>query len=96
HTFHVSNLKKCYADEPLVMPLEGIHVDGKLQFAEEPIEIIEREIKQLKRSRYHWLRFAGTLGEVLSLPGNAKIRSNRNTHNFSQTGLRHLLQGLKL
>ncbi|GJT58086.1 hypothetical protein Tco_0993140 [Tanacetum coccineum] len=32
HTFHVSNLKKCYADEPLVMPLEGIHVDDKLQF----------------------------------------------------------------
>ncbi|GJT98672.1 putative reverse transcriptase domain-containing protein, partial [Tanacetum coccineum] len=30
HTFHVSNLKKCYADEPLVMPLEGIHVDNKL------------------------------------------------------------------
>ncbi|GKG13003.1 hypothetical protein Tco_0349963 [Tanacetum coccineum] len=40
HTFHVSNLKKCYADEPLVMPLEGI-----------PVEIMEREIKQLKRSR---------------------------------------------
>nr|GEW19912.1 putative reverse transcriptase domain-containing protein [Tanacetum cinerariifolium] len=31
HTFHVSNLKKCYADEPLVMPLEGIYVDDKLQ-----------------------------------------------------------------
>ncbi|GJU32957.1 hypothetical protein Tco_1176546 [Tanacetum coccineum] len=30
HTFHVSNPKKCYADEPLVMPLEGIHVDDKL------------------------------------------------------------------
>ncbi|GJV81656.1 hypothetical protein Tco_1517526 [Tanacetum coccineum] len=30
HTFHVSNLKKCYADEPLVMPLEGIYVDDKL------------------------------------------------------------------
>ncbi|GJW13094.1 putative reverse transcriptase domain-containing protein [Tanacetum coccineum] len=30
HTFHVSNLKKCYADEPLAMPLEGIHVDDKL------------------------------------------------------------------
>ncbi|GJV69895.1 hypothetical protein Tco_1485404 [Tanacetum coccineum] len=30
HTFHVSNLKKCYADKPLVMPLEGIHVDDKL------------------------------------------------------------------
>ncbi|GJX65606.1 putative reverse transcriptase domain-containing protein [Tanacetum coccineum] len=45
HTFHVSNLMKCYADEPLVMPLEGIHVDDKLQFVEEPVEIMEREIK---------------------------------------------------
>ncbi|GJV54941.1 putative reverse transcriptase domain-containing protein, partial [Tanacetum coccineum] len=45
HTFHVSNLKKCYVDEPLVMPLEGIHVDNKLQFVEEPAEIMEREIK---------------------------------------------------
>ncbi|GJY51526.1 putative reverse transcriptase domain-containing protein [Tanacetum coccineum] len=45
HTFHVSNLKKCYADEPLVMPLEGIHVDDKLQFVEEPVEIMEQEIK---------------------------------------------------
>ncbi|GJV39848.1 putative reverse transcriptase domain-containing protein [Tanacetum coccineum] len=51
HTFHVSNLKKCYANEPLVMPLEGIHVDDKLQFVEEPVEIMEREIKRLKRSR---------------------------------------------
>ncbi|GKA18403.1 putative reverse transcriptase domain-containing protein [Tanacetum coccineum] len=51
HTFHVSNLKKCYADEPLVMPLEGIPVDDKLQFVEEPFEIMEQEIKRLKRSR---------------------------------------------
>ncbi|GJV03752.1 hypothetical protein Tco_1337321 [Tanacetum coccineum] len=51
HTFHVSNLKKCYADEPLVMPLEGIYVADKLQFMEEPVEIMEREIKRLKRSR---------------------------------------------
>ncbi|GKE18283.1 putative reverse transcriptase domain-containing protein, partial [Tanacetum coccineum] len=42
---------KCYADEPLIMPLEGIHVDDKLQFMEEPVEIMEREIKRLKRSR---------------------------------------------
>nr|GEX91782.1 putative reverse transcriptase domain-containing protein [Tanacetum cinerariifolium] len=50
HTFHVSNLKKCYADEPLAMPLEGVHIDDTLQFVEEPVEIMEREIKQLKRS----------------------------------------------
>ncbi|GKB35526.1 hypothetical protein Tco_0880468 [Tanacetum coccineum] len=51
HTFHVSNLKKCYTDEPLAMPLEGIHVDDKLQFMEEPVEIMKREFKRLKQSR---------------------------------------------
>ncbi|GKD69371.1 reverse transcriptase domain-containing protein [Tanacetum coccineum] len=51
HTFHVSNLKKSYVDKPLVMPLEEIHVDNKLQFMEEPVEIMERGIKRLKRSR---------------------------------------------
>ncbi|GJW55840.1 putative reverse transcriptase domain-containing protein [Tanacetum coccineum] len=50
HTFHVSNMIKCYTDEPLVMPLEGIRFDNKLQFVEEPVEIMEREIKRLKRS----------------------------------------------
>nr|GEV65977.1 putative reverse transcriptase domain-containing protein [Tanacetum cinerariifolium] len=45
HTFHVSNLKKCYADEPLSMPLKGVHIDETLQFVEEPVEIMEREIK---------------------------------------------------
>nr|GEX11620.1 putative reverse transcriptase domain-containing protein [Tanacetum cinerariifolium] len=49
HAFHVSNLKKCYADEPLVMPLEGIYVDNKLQFVEDPVEIMKRETKRLKR-----------------------------------------------
>nr|GEV53684.1 putative reverse transcriptase domain-containing protein [Tanacetum cinerariifolium] len=51
HTFHVSNMKKCYVDKPLVMLLKGIHVDDKLQFVEELIEIMEREIKRLKRIR---------------------------------------------
>ncbi|GJZ36468.1 hypothetical protein Tco_0582659 [Tanacetum coccineum] len=51
HTFHVSKMKKCYTDEPLVMPLKGIHIDDKLQFVEEPVEIMEREIKRLKQSR---------------------------------------------
>nr|GFB83778.1 putative reverse transcriptase domain-containing protein [Tanacetum cinerariifolium] len=51
HTFHMSNLKKCYADEPLVMLLEGIHIHDRLQFVEEVVEIMEREIKRFKRSR---------------------------------------------
>ncbi|GKE58750.1 hypothetical protein Tco_1497935 [Tanacetum coccineum] len=51
NTFHVSNLNKCYADEPLAVPLDGLHFDDKLQFVEEPIEIMDREVKWLKRSR---------------------------------------------
>nr|GEW15067.1 putative reverse transcriptase domain-containing protein [Tanacetum cinerariifolium] len=42
HTFYVSNLKKCYADKPLAMPLEGVHIDNTRQFIEEPVEIMER------------------------------------------------------
>nr|GEX37315.1 hypothetical protein [Tanacetum cinerariifolium] len=49
--FHVSNPKRCYFDEPLAVPLEGLHIDDKLQFVEEPVEIMEREIKRLKRRR---------------------------------------------
>nr|GEZ57077.1 hypothetical protein [Tanacetum cinerariifolium] len=51
NTFHVSNLKKCHADEPLAVPLDGLHVDDKLYFVEEPVEIMDREVKRLKRSR---------------------------------------------
>nr|GEV10230.1 putative reverse transcriptase domain-containing protein [Tanacetum cinerariifolium] len=51
NTFHVSNLKKCYTDEPLAVSLDGLHFDDKLDFVEEPIEIMDREFKRLKRSR---------------------------------------------
>ncbi|GJZ05329.1 putative reverse transcriptase domain-containing protein [Tanacetum coccineum] len=50
NTFHVSYLKKCYSDDPLVVPLEGLQVDDKLHFVEEPVEVIDREVKQLRRS----------------------------------------------
>ncbi|GJU85024.1 reverse transcriptase domain-containing protein [Tanacetum coccineum] len=50
NTFHVSNLKKCYVDEPLAIPLDGLHIDDKLYFVEEPVEIMDREVKRLKQS----------------------------------------------
>ncbi|GKB70621.1 hypothetical protein Tco_0932033, partial [Tanacetum coccineum] len=50
-TFHVSKLKKCLADEPLAIPLDEIQVDDKLHFIEEPVEIMDREVKRLKQSR---------------------------------------------
>ncbi|GJZ73894.1 putative reverse transcriptase domain-containing protein [Tanacetum coccineum] len=50
-TFHVSNLKKCLVDEPLTIPLEEIQIDDKLNFIEEPVEIMDREVKRLKQIR---------------------------------------------
>ncbi|GJZ77270.1 putative reverse transcriptase domain-containing protein [Tanacetum coccineum] len=50
-TFHVSNLKKCLIVPTLQVPLDEIRVDAKLNFMEEPVEILEREFKKLKRSR---------------------------------------------
>ncbi|GJT43896.1 reverse transcriptase domain-containing protein [Tanacetum coccineum] len=50
-TFHVSNLKKCLADANLHVPLDEIKVDKTLRFVEEPLEIMDREVKTLKRSK---------------------------------------------
>ncbi|GJS85486.1 putative reverse transcriptase domain-containing protein [Tanacetum coccineum] len=50
NTFHVSNLKKCYVDKPLAIPLDGLHIDDKLYFIEEPVEIMDQKVKWLKQS----------------------------------------------
>ncbi|GKF53955.1 hypothetical protein Tco_0160865, partial [Tanacetum coccineum] len=49
-TFHVSNLKKCYADELLAISLDEIQIDDKLNFIEEPVKIMDRKVKKLKQS----------------------------------------------
>ncbi|GJZ69229.1 putative reverse transcriptase domain-containing protein [Tanacetum coccineum] len=51
NTFHVSNLKKCLSDESLIIPMKELQLNDKLNFVEELVEIMDREIKQLKRSR---------------------------------------------
>ncbi|GJY98910.1 putative reverse transcriptase domain-containing protein [Tanacetum coccineum] len=51
NTFYISNLKKCLSDESLIIPMKELQLDVKLNFVEEPMEIMDREIKQLKRSR---------------------------------------------
>ncbi|GJW18870.1 putative reverse transcriptase domain-containing protein [Tanacetum coccineum] len=60
-TFHVSNLKKCLSDETFVIPLDEIHIDDKLHFIEEPIEIMDREVKRLKQSRIPIVKVRGNL-----------------------------------
>nr|GFA64443.1 putative reverse transcriptase domain-containing protein [Tanacetum cinerariifolium] len=49
-TSHVSNLKKCLADASLHVPLDEIKIDKTLRFVEEPVEIMDHEVKRLKRS----------------------------------------------
>nr|GEY41982.1 hypothetical protein [Tanacetum cinerariifolium] len=51
HYISCIQLKKCYFNEPLAVPLVGLHIDDKLHFVEEPTEIIDREVKRLKQSR---------------------------------------------
>ncbi|GJR17410.1 hypothetical protein Tco_0965937 [Tanacetum coccineum] len=50
-TFHVSNLKKCLSDESLIIPMKKLQLDDKLNFVEEPVKIMDREVNQLKQSR---------------------------------------------
>ncbi|GKC28928.1 hypothetical protein Tco_1036222 [Tanacetum coccineum] len=59
NTFHVSNLKRCYSDDPLTVSLDGLHVDDKLHFVEEPVQIMDREVKQLRHSRVPILKDCG-------------------------------------
>nr|GEX45129.1 putative reverse transcriptase domain-containing protein [Tanacetum cinerariifolium] len=58
NTFHVSNLKKCHADEPLAISLDGLFFNDKLHFVEEPVEIVDREVKRLKQSQIRLVKVA--------------------------------------
>ncbi|GKF12005.1 putative reverse transcriptase domain-containing protein [Tanacetum coccineum] len=83
NTFHVSNLKKCYADEPLAVPLDGLHFDDKLQFVEEPVEIMDREVKRLKRSRIPIIKVRWNTRRGPEFTW-VKTSSGRNIHTSSQ------------
>ncbi|GJY65353.1 putative ribonuclease H-like domain-containing protein [Tanacetum coccineum] len=48
---HISNIKKCLSDESHVIPMKELQLDDKLNFVEEPVEIMDRKVKQLKQSR---------------------------------------------
>nr|GEV33334.1 reverse transcriptase domain-containing protein [Tanacetum cinerariifolium] len=83
NTFHVSNLMKCHADEPLVIPLDGLHVDDKLHFIEEPVEIMDREVKWLKRSRIPLVKKA--LGTSLDMSTAYHPETNGQSERTIQT-----------
>nr|GEV55988.1 putative reverse transcriptase domain-containing protein [Tanacetum cinerariifolium] len=84
NTFHVSNLKKCYVDKPLAVPLDGLHFDDKLHFVEEPVEIMDREVKRLKRSRIPIVKVRWNSRRGQDFTWNVTINSGRSIHTSSQ------------
>ncbi|GKA60465.1 putative reverse transcriptase domain-containing protein [Tanacetum coccineum] len=87
NVFHICNLKKCLSDDTLVIPLEEIQLDGKLNFVEEPIEIMDREVKQLKRRRIPIVKVIGMHVEVQNTRGNVRTNSRANTLTYSLANL---------
>ncbi|GJR05132.1 hypothetical protein Tco_0528116 [Tanacetum coccineum] len=69
--FHVLNLKKCMSDETLAIPLDEIQVDDKLHFIEEPIEIMDHEVKRLKQSRISIVKHSSSA--ALSRTGSSNL-----------------------
>ncbi|GJT58270.1 putative reverse transcriptase domain-containing protein [Tanacetum coccineum] len=75
--FHISNIKKCLSDESLVILMKELRLDDKLNFVEEPIEIMDREVKQLKQSHIPIIKGEGSKHPVEShhTPTNAPSTS---------------------
>nr|GEU55675.1 reverse transcriptase domain-containing protein [Tanacetum cinerariifolium] len=88
-TFHVSNLKKCLSDESLIIPMKELQLDDKLNFVEEPVEIMDRKVKQLKQSHVPIIKVRWNSKRDQNLYGNVKIKFVLSIHICFQTSLRH-------
>ncbi|GJZ45380.1 hypothetical protein Tco_0592976 [Tanacetum coccineum] len=84
NTFHVSNLKKCYADEPLVVPLDGLHIDDKFHFVEEPIEIMDHKVKRLRQSHVLIVKVRWNSRRVPEFTWEREDQFQKNIHISSQ------------
>ncbi|GJY19994.1 putative reverse transcriptase domain-containing protein [Tanacetum coccineum] len=84
-TFHVSNLKKCLSDESLVILLDETHIDNKLHFIEEPMEIMDCEVKRLKQSHIPIIKVQWNSRRVLSSHGNVDQFRKKYPHLFTKT-----------
>ncbi|GJR17092.1 putative reverse transcriptase domain-containing protein [Tanacetum coccineum] len=82
NTFHVSNLKKCYADEPLAVLLDGLHIDDKHYFVKEPVEIMDCEVKRLRQSRVPIVKDSTCLGNYLKKKEITMAEPNLNEYYF--------------
>ncbi|GJT60206.1 hypothetical protein Tco_1003739 [Tanacetum coccineum] len=94
-TFHVSNLKKCLADANLHVPLEKIKVDKTLCFVEEPVEIMDREIKKLKRRKIALVkvRWNSKRGPEFTWKHEDQMRIKNWKLRFEHSGIHGLFSG---
>ncbi|GJZ27121.1 hypothetical protein Tco_0571374 [Tanacetum coccineum] len=92
--FPCANLKEKLADEPYSHAVREFMVDDKLQFMEEPVEIMEQEIKQLKQSRIPLVKVCWNSRRAPDFTGATRGSLKKEYHISSQIGLRHLLPGL--
>ncbi|GJX49675.1 putative reverse transcriptase domain-containing protein [Tanacetum coccineum] len=83
-TFHLSNLKRCLAEGDIVVSMDEIQLDDKLHMIEEPVEVVDREVKRLSKVGYLLLKFIGNRKEVQKLLGNIRIRLRKSTLIFLQ------------
>ena len=74
NTFHVSNLKKIVTDETVVVPINNIRIDDQAQFVEQPVEILDREVKQLKKGYIPIVKVRWSSRRGPNIPGSAKIK----------------------
>ncbi|GKC58428.1 putative reverse transcriptase domain-containing protein [Tanacetum coccineum] len=85
-TFHVSNLKKCLSDKTLTIPLDEIQIDDKLYFIEEPVQIMNREVKRLKQSRIIIVKVRWNSRRGLEFPWEREYQmQNKYPHLFANS-----------
>ncbi|KAJ9547080.1 hypothetical protein OSB04_019623 [Centaurea solstitialis] len=76
-TFHVSNLRKCLADESAVVPLEDVTVDERLFYEEEPLQILDRKVKRLRNKKILLVRHKFHLTEVRQRSKYSQVQNRR-------------------
>nr|GEU53609.1 putative reverse transcriptase domain-containing protein [Tanacetum cinerariifolium] len=92
---YIRPFKKCYADEPLAISLGKIQIDDKINFIEEPVEIMDREVKKLKQSRIPIVKVCwnSRRGPEFTWEREDQMKKNNTEDNSSTSGWVFLLVG---
>ncbi|GJT72285.1 putative reverse transcriptase domain-containing protein [Tanacetum coccineum] len=92
-TFHISNYKKCLSGESIIIPIKELRLDDKLNFVEEPVEIMDQEVKQLKQSRIPIVKHGVPISIILDHDSHFTSRfwqSMQSALDFEKVWERHL------